>query len=203
MSRVGILGGTFDPIHLGHLVVAEEVRRRLKLDEVLFVPAGMPYLKVDHHVTSAAHRLAMLKLALAAYPCFKISTIEIDRPGPSYSVDTISQLKVEFVGSDLYFVLGWDNLEELPRWHEPERLLEWCRLVAVPRVGCPVPNLAALDKVLPGLRDNVIMLSEPLVDISASLIRERVAKGLPIDHLVPEAVARYIREKGLYLPPIM
>ena len=197
--NIGVLGGTFDPIHIGHLALAEEVRGRLGLAEVLFVPAGQPYLKADTPISAAEHRLQMVRLAIANKPYFRLSTIEIERAGPTYTVDTIAELKRQLSSEDeLYFILGWDSLEDLPHWHEPRRLVILCRLVAVPRVGCPVPDLSSLETKIPGLSKRVIMLNKPEIAISASVIRERVARGLSIEHLVPEAVAKYIREHGLY-----
>ena len=198
--NIGVLGGTFDPIHVGHLALAEEVRDRLELAEVLFVPAGQPYLKASTPISAAEHRLQIVRLAIAGRSYFTLSTMEIERTGPTYTVDTIAELKSRLDDEDeLYFILGWDTLDELPKWHEPGRLISLCRLVAVPRVGCPVPDLGSLDKAIPGLSGRVIMLDKPEIGISASVIRERVARGLSIKHLVPEAVAKYIREQGLYV----
>lgn len=197
--NIGLLGGTFDPIHIGHLVVAEEARVRLELAEVLFVPAGQPYLKANTPILAAEHRLQMVRLAIAGKPYFRLSTMEIERAGPTYSVDTISELKGQLDDEDeLYFILGWDNLEDLPKWHEPRRLIELCYLVAVPRVSYPIPDLSSLEKAVPGLSQRLVMLDKPEIDISASVIRERVARGLSIDHLVPKEVERYIREQRLY-----
>ncbi len=197
--NIGVLGGTFDPIHIGHLALAEEVRDRLELAEVRFVPAGQPYLKADTPILAAEHRVQMVRLAIAGKPYFSLSTMEIERAGPTYTVDTIADLKSQLgSGAELYFILGWDNLEDLPKWHEPKRLISMCRLVAVPRVGCPVPDLNSLEKAVPGLSERVVMLDKPEIDISASVIRERIARRLSIEHLVPEAVEKYIREQGLY-----
>ena len=197
--NIGVLGGTFDPIHIGHLVVADEVTARLGLAEVLFVPAGQPWLKANTSISAAKYRVRMVRLAIAGKPYCKLSTMEIERSGPTYTVDTIKKLR-EKLGTDdeLFFILGWENLEDLPRWHQPELLISMCRLVAVPRVGCPVPDLSSLEEVLPGLSQRVIMLDKPEIDISASVIRERVSQGLSIEHLVPEPVEKYIREQGLY-----
>lgn len=200
--NIGVLGGTFDPVHIGHLAMAEEVCARLGLDEVLFMPAGQPYQKADTHILSAEHRLRMVRLSISGKSYFGLSAMEIERTGPTYTVDTIAELKSQLgSGDELYFILGWDNLEELPKWHEPGRLLSMCRLVAVPRVGCPVPDLGSLDTAIPGLSKRVIMLDKPEIDISASVIRDRVARGLSIKHLVPEAVEKYIREHKLYATP--
>ncbi len=197
--KTGILGGTFDPVHIGHMAMAEEARRRLELDEVLFVPAGRPWLKVDKHISPARHRVNMVSLAINGRPYLRLSKMEIERAGPTYTVDTIAQLKGQMGAADeLYFILGWDNLEDLPQWKEPARLISLCRLVAVPRAGSPVPDPAALEAAVPGLSKRLIMLDKPEIDISASVIRQRVSRGLSIEHLVPEAVAGYIEEQGLY-----
>jgi nicotinate-nucleotide adenylyltransferase len=197
--KIGVLGGTFDPIHIGHLVVADEVTARLGLAEVLFVPAGQPWLKAKIRISAAKHRVQMVRLAIAGKPYFKLSTMEIERAGPTYTVDTIKKLR-EKLGTDdeLFFILGWENLEDLPRWHQPELLISMCRLVAVPRIGCPVPDLSSLEEVIPGLSQRVILLDKPEIDISASVIRERVSQGLSIEHLVPEAVEKYIKQHKLY-----
>jgi len=198
--NIGVLGGTFDPIHMGHLVLAEEVRARLDLAEILFVPAGQPWLKVGSPVSSAGHRVEMVRLAIADRPYFKLSTIEIERAGPTYTVDTIAELKAQLgAGDELFFILGRDNLAELPRWWQPERLITMCRLVAVPRPGYPLPDLKALEASIPGLPQRVMLMDRPEIDISASAIRDRVARGLSIHHLVPEPVAGYIRQHKLYL----
>ena len=198
--KLGVLGGTFDPIHNGHLAVGDEVRSRLKLDEILFVPAGQPWLKAGKPLAKAEHRLEMVRLAIADRAYCKVSTMEIDRGGLSYTVDTIAQLRGELgEGDDLVFILGWDSLAELTEWREPERIIRLCQLVAVPRPGYPRPDLSDLEKSIPGLSERVTVLDKPEVDISASGIRERVERGQSISGLVPEAVERYIREKGLYL----
>ena len=199
--NIGVLGGTFDPVHNGHLIVAEQVRAQLELAEVLFVPAGQPWLKGDSPILSAEHRLQMVRLAIADEPCFKTSTMEIDRPGPSYTVDTIAELQAQLgAGDELFFIFGWDSLAQLPQWREPSRLIEMCRLVAVPRPGYPLPDLNSLEALIPGLSQRVIVRHKPKVDISATEIRDRVARGLSIRHLVPEAVDKYIRQHRLYLP---
>ena len=198
--NIGVLGGTFDPIHIGHLILAEEVRARLNLAEILFVPTGQPCLKVDSPISPAEHRVEMVRLAIAGKPYFKLSTMEIERSGPTYTVDTIAELKAQLGTEDeLFFILGWDNLAELPRWRQPSRLITMCRLVAVPRPGYPLPNLKALEASIPGLSQRVTLMAKPEIDISASVIRNRGAQGLSIHHLVPGPVERYIKEHKLYL----
>jgi nicotinate-nucleotide adenylyltransferase len=198
--NIGVLGGTFDPIHMGHLKVAEEARDRLNLAQTLFMPAGQPWLKLNNAISPAQHRLEMVRLALADKPYFKLSTMEIERAGPTYTVDTIAELQAQLgAGDEIFFILGWDNLTQFPQWHQPARLIKMCRLVAVPRVDYPVPDLDSLEVVLAGLSQRVILLDEPRIDISASEIRRRVARGLSIHHLVPQPVERYIIEHRLYL----
>jgi nicotinate-nucleotide adenylyltransferase len=197
--RVGIFGGTFDPIHSGHLVIAEAVKDQLNLAEIIFVPAGQPWLKADWPISPAQHRRAMLRLALAGKPYFKISDAELERAGPSYTVDTVEELRRK-MGEDaeLFFILGWDSLATLPRWHDASRLIRLCTLVAVHRPGYPRPDLKPMAKSVPGVSRRVIFMTEPCVDISATDIRVRVRQGLPLTDLVPEAVARYSKENGLY-----
>ena len=197
--KVGVIGGTFDPIHNGHITIAEEVRRRLNLTYVLFIPAGQPWLKSKFPITEAIDRLEMVRLAIAPYPYFKLSRIEIDRQGPSYSVDTLEELRNE-LGADsrLFFILGWDIVVQLPQWHEVARLIKLCELVVIPRPGYSVPDLESLDREIPGITKHVILLDSPRLEISATDIRDRVAQGRSISNLVPEAVYRYIKEKRLY-----
>jgi GTP-binding protein len=199
VNKIGIFGGTFDPVHLGHLMIAEEAKTALELSEVLLVPAGQPMSKPNENVMPAKHRLAMLQLVAEGSPYLKVSNIEIDRKGPSYTADTIAQIKKKSGGRDeLYFILGWDSLAQLPDWHEPSKIINLCTLAAVPRPGYAKPSLKALEGILPGISDKVIFLEKPRVDISATEIRELVAKGESIDHLVPEAVAKYIKKNKLY-----
>ena len=199
-KAIGVLGGTFDPVHTGHLVVAREVLDRLELSEVLFIPAGEPYFKSETKITPARQRLEMVRLATAGEPGFAGSDIEIKRSGLSYTVDTIGELKKESGQTDeIYFILGWDSLADLPRWHEPSKLISLCRLVAVPRAGYPAPELEKLEEAIQGLSKRIIMLDKPQIDIRASVIRQRVAEGLPVEHMVPKKVAEYIKKEGLYL----
>jgi len=197
--KIGVLGGTFNPVHIGHLMVAEEARASLNLAEILLVPAGQPLLKLDYPVTPAEHRLQMLRLAIAGRPHFKVSTVEIERPGPSYTVGTIAELRVQYSSEDeIFFILGWDSLAQLPGWREPSRLIKMCYLVAVPRPGFQRPDLKALEDLIPGISERVLLLDKPQIDISASAIRELAAQGLSLRHLVPEPVEEYIRQHKLY-----
>lgn len=196
--NIGILGGTFDPIHIGHLVVAEEARTNLGLSEVLFVPAGQPWLKQDRDIAPAVHRVEMVRRAIADNPYFKLSSLEADRPGPSYTVDTLTLLQRQ-LGSEasLFFILGRDTLAELPVWKEPRKVIQLCRLVVPPRLGSR--DLRHLEQAIPGLLERVIQLDMPVIGISSSEIRQRIARGLSIRYLVPEKVAEYIAKQKLYI----
>lgn len=197
--EVGVFGGTFDPIHLGHLAVAEEVGAKLRLDEVIFVPAGQPWLKADRPVSPAVHRMEMVALAIADNPSFKISSIEVDRPGPTYTVDTMDVLRRELgAGAKISFILGGDALYELPQWKEPARLVQMCRLVAFNRPGAVPPSLSWLESAIPGVSQHIIFVEVSQVDVSATQIRQRAAQGTSLHGLVPKAVERYILEQGLY-----
>jgi len=199
--NIGVMGGTFDPIHNGHLAMAEEARSRLDLAVILFVPAGQPWLKVDSQVSPAEHRVQMVRLAIAGEPYLKLSTMEVERPGATYTVDTMAELQAQLEAeTELFFILGWSSLAELPQWKEPSRLITLCQLVVVPRPGYPCPDLKALEAVIPGLSQRVILMDKPEIDISASEIRDRVARGLSISHLVPEPVESYIKQHKLYMP---
>jgi nicotinate-nucleotide adenylyltransferase len=199
MTKLGILGGTFDPVHVGHIFIAEEARLRLGLDTVVFVPAGNPWLKVDHEVTPAGHRVEMVRLAIAKHPRFRLCTVEVERGGPSYTVETLDALVGRAQYEELYLLMGLDSFVELPLWKEAQRLVTMCRLVVVPRTGSNLPELSEVSQKLSGISaDNVLVLDSPMIGISSSGIRERVSKGLPIDYLVPGEVEKYIIAHGLY-----
>lgn len=197
--NIALLGGTFDPVHVGHLAVAEIVSERLKPAEIIFVPAAMPWLKSGRTISHSADRLEMVRLGILGNPNYRLSTLEIERPGPSFTVDTLREVRARILPhDDLYLIIGWDNLLDLGRWREPSKIIELSKIVAVPRIGYPVPDRAVLEKILPGLSQRVILLDKPEIDISASIIRERVSRRLPINHMVPPQVAEYIRQNGLY-----
>jgi len=193
------MGGTFDPIHSGHIAVAGEARKQLALSEVLFIPAGQPWLKADREITPVEHRVEMVRLAIADEPHFKLSTMEIERPGPSYTTETLTDLRSQLSpGDGLYFIIGMDDLAQLPRWKNPAKLIELCLVVVAPRPGYAPLDLESLERDIPGLSQRVIFMNAPELDISALEIRGRIAKGLSISHLVPESVNRYIKQQGLY-----
>lgn len=195
---IGIMGGTFDPIHVGHLAVAEEAREALSLDAVLFVPAGQPPHKPPGSITPVVHRLAMVELAIADNPTFELSRIEIDRSGPSFTVDTVDELARATPEAMLHLIISAETFAELPTWHEPERLFESARMAVVPREGYPAPDPAWLADTFPGHEDRVDFLEGPRLGLSSTALRARVAAGRSIRYLVPPAVAAYIDQHQLY-----
>ena len=199
MTAIGVMGGTFDPIHLGHLAIGEEAREALSLDIVLFVPAGEPPHKPAGSVTSVEHRVAMVELAIADNPAFELSRIEVERAGPSYTVDTVEDLARG--PDDLVLILSVETFAELPTWHEPERLFEAARIAVVPREGYPAPDPAWLAEAFPGREPRVTYLEGPRLGLSSTAIRARVAAGRSIRYLVPDMVGAYIAENQLYRRP--
>ena len=202
VRRIGLMGGTFDPIHIAHLIVAEEVYTALNLTEMVFVPAGHPPHKLGSTSTAPHHRLAMVELAIASNPHFSISRVEIDRPGPSYLVDTLRLLHEQWGPQiELNFVIGWDSLEDFSTWYDPAGILaQLTHLVAVRRPGY-VEDVAynqELEKRLPGIAERLYVVSVPQLDISSTDLRHRLAEDRPIKYQTPEAVERYIIEFGLY-----
>ena len=197
--RVGVLGGTFDPIHVGHLIVAEEARVEVGLDEVVFVPAGRPWLKHHGPRASAQHRLEMVRLAVKGNRFFRCSDQEVKRPGVSYTVDTLEELHGELpADAELFFILGLDLLLDFPRWRSAQRILELATLVTVVRPGHEGLSSDKLPGLLAGAGDRVRVVEGPLVDISSTEIRRRVAAGVSIRYLVPPEVEDYIITHHLY-----
>lgn len=204
--RIGMLGGTFDPIHAGHLALAQVALGQLQLQQILFVPAGRPPHKRGRPITSADDRLAMVQLAVAGEPRFAVSRIEIDRPGPSYTADTVEALTDGSIAGDappeLTVILSAESFADLPSWYEPGRLLRLARIAVAPRQGHPPPTAVWLAQRLPGFVDRIDVLEGPHLDVSASDIRARVASGRSIEGLVPPAVAAYIEAHHLYREPL-
>lgn len=200
IHQIGILGGTFDPIHLGHLAIAEAALDRLDLDRVILIPAGRPWLKSGQQVTSAEHRLAMVKLAVEDRRRLEASSIEIDRPGPTYTVDTLAEMREE-LGSeaDLYFILGMDSVRELHRWRDPERLFDLCTVVAVSRPDSDDVSTADIERDFPEARGRIKTIRGPMLNISATEIRTRIAEARPISDSVPPPVEHYIHKHDLYI----
>jgi nicotinate-nucleotide adenylyltransferase len=202
-APVGLLGGTFDPVHYGHLAIAEQTREALGLQGVLFIPAARPPHKLDQPITDAQHRVAMVELAIADADSFLLGRHELDRPGPSYSADTVSEVARWSAAEghpEPVFILSAEALAGLPGWHDSQRLLRSCRIAVVPRRGYPVPSPAWLDERFPGFADRFVFMAGPDLGHSASDIRARVAAGRSIRYLVPPAVERYIQLHQLYRP---
>jgi len=197
--RVGVFGGTFDPIHVGHLMVAEKARTELGLKEVLFVTAGVPWLKMDKPIAEAKHRLAMVELAVEKEPNFRSTDVEVQRSGPSYTAITLKWLKcMAGEETDLYLIVGIDALNELSRWHRPAEVFELSTVVAVPRPGSPDLDRKELDEVSEGASEKVIVLNGPMVRMSSTSVKEKISRGLPISHHVPKSVEKYIINHHLY-----
>ena len=195
--RIGVLGGTFDPIHLGHLIIAEEARDRLDLEEVCFVPARDPWMKAGQPLTSGHDRLSMARLAMEDNPFFRVSTLELERPGPSYTVDTLRELQEDYgPEAQLFFILGSDAFARFDEWKDTEGILGLATLVVVDRPGATASAEAIAQQV--GNAGSVERVRGVHLEISAKDIRRRVAAGASIRYLVPEPVERYIYARGLY-----
>jgi nicotinate-nucleotide adenylyltransferase len=198
MQRIGVLGGTFDPIHNGHLAIAAEARWALGLEQVLCVVAAQQPLKRNGHAATALQRLEMVRSACTGEPAFIPCDIELRRPPPSYTVDTLRELQAGYPGGcELWFILGGDALAELPRWNNAPQLIAPARLAVVARPGA-APDLVELEQRLPGLREHCVLLEGPHLEISSTALRQRRASGRPLRYQVPDAVVAYIEEQGLY-----
>lgn len=196
--RIGVLGGTFDPPHYGHLAIAEEARCALALERVLVVPAGRPPHKPGKPITPAAHRVAMLELAIAGNPALILSRADLDRPGPSYTAGLLERLRGEWGDeTELYFVVGMDSLRDFLTWKHPARILALARMAAVGRPGCQA-DLSAVETAIPGALARITVLEGPGLEIASSDLQRRVRAGLPIRYQTPDAVVKYIAQHGLY-----
>ncbi len=198
--RIGIMGGSFDPIHIAHLIMAETVRQALSLDLVLFLPAGTQPLKQDRATTPAEQRATMVEMAIKDNPAFALSRLDIDRPGPSYTADSLDQLRKEWGGPEetaMWFIIGSDSLLSFIKWREPERIIAQTRLAVVRRPTFTA-DLLPIEARLPGFSAALDWVDAPLLEISGTDVRRRVAEGLSIRYRVPEAVRQYIAAHGLY-----
>ncbi len=196
MTRLGILGGTFDPPHYGHLILAEMAADGLSLDCVLFVPAADPPHKGALRA-SAEHRAALVERAIAGNPRFALSRVDLDRPGPHYTADMLRLLRQEFPAAELVFLIGSDSLRDLPKWSRPGELIRLARLGVMHRPGS-APDLAQLEQGIPGIRERVDWIDAPQIDISATNLARRVSAGLSIRYQTPDAVRAYIEAHNLY-----
>ncbi len=198
--RLGVMGGSFDPVHVGHLIMAETVSDILHLDRVLFVPTGKQPLKLNRSVTPAEHRVAMVELAIRDNPHFALSRVDVNRPGPSYTSETIKLLRAEWGQPDklaMWLIMGADALDTFPRWRDPGAILARCRLAVVRRPDSSV-DMTLLRAELPEIENALDWVEGPLIDISATDVRRRVSEGRSIRYRVPEAVREYIEANGLY-----
>ncbi len=199
MVRIGIFGGTFDPPHLGHLILAETCADALGLARVLWVPAATPPHKQNVSITAAAHRVAMVKAAIADNPRFALSRVDLDRPGPHYSADMVGLVATEHPNATLVFLMGSDSLRDLLSWHDPARLVAQCRLGVMRRQGKRVEAvLESLYNALPALPDKLEIVDAPYIEISGTEVRRRIYKGLSIRYRVTDGVAAYIKREELY-----
>jgi nicotinate-nucleotide adenylyltransferase len=194
--RVGVMGGTFDPIHHGHLVAASEVQAWFDLDEVVFVPTGDPWQKSERVVTTAEHRYLMTVIATASNPRFNVSRVDIDRGGPTYTVDTLKDLQAAKPEAELYFITGADALTEIFTWRDADELFELAHFV-----GCTRPGFTMNPSVLEGIpTDRVTIVEIPALAISSTDCRKRHMRGEPVWYLVPDGVVQYISKYALYVP---
>lgn len=197
-NRIGILGGTFDPLHLGHLILAEEARYGLALDCVLFLLTPCPPHKNDQEITPLDHRLKMLKLSIRDQPAFEISRVDIDRSPPHYAADSLLFIRELYPQARLFYLMGEDSLRDLIHWHEPARFLQQCDGIGVMRRVINNDSLVELERVFPGIEQKVFFLKAPRFDISSREIRQRVAQGMPFRYFLPPPVYQYILRTGLY-----
>jgi len=195
--KIAIFGGTFDPVHLGHLIMAEQCREQAGLDELWFVPAARPPHKRDLQPAPFERRAEMLALAVAGHPGFRVETLEKDRPGPSYTADTLQELTAAHHDVDWYFVLGSDSVVDLPGWYQPQRIVALAHLLIVARPGVIVPAAEELARTL-GAAVRMQVIAAPLIGIASTDIRQRAAAGRSVRYLVPRPVEVYLVEKQLY-----
>jgi nicotinate-nucleotide adenylyltransferase len=192
--RVGVMGGTFDPIHHGHLVAASEVQAWFDLDEVVFVPTGQPWQKSEREVSPAEDRYLMTVIATASNPRFWVSQVDVDRGGPTYTIDTLTDIRKLRPGAELFFITGADALAQIVTWHDAERIFELARFV-----GCTRPGTTIDDSTLIGLPpDRVTIIEVPALAISSTECRARASVNEPVWYLVPDGVVQYIAKRGLY-----
>lgn len=195
-NRLGVMGGTFDPIHQGHLVTAEEALWQFELDQVLFAPTGQPWMKHEPGVSPAEDRYLMTVIATSSNPRFRVSRLEIDREGPTYSVDTLRSLREEYgEGTELFFITGADAILQIFQWKDADQAFELAHFIAATRPGY---DLSRFDQERAAEHPKITVMDIPALAISSTDIRERVAKGRPIRYLVPEGVKSYIEKTGLY-----
>jgi nicotinate-nucleotide adenylyltransferase len=197
-ERIGLFGGTFDPPHLGHLILASEAQAQLELNRLLWTLTPEPPHKQDQPISSIEHRLAMVNLAIADNPSFELSRAELDRPGPHYTLDTIKLVAEQNPDAELVPVIGGDSLNDLPTWHHPQELLFAAHWIGVMRRPGESANLEELERELPGISSKVHYVDAPLLEIASREIRSRIADGRPFRYYLPNPVYHYINQHHLY-----
>jgi len=197
-NRIGLFGGTFDPPHLGHLILASEAQTQLELNRLLWILTPEPPHKQDQFITSIEHRLAMVELAIKDNPAFELSRIELDRRGPHYTLDTIKLVADENPDADIVPIIGGDSLHDLPKWHEPQKLVYACHWIGVMRRPNEEANLDELESQLPGISSKVHYVDAPLLEIASREIRSRIAIGRSVRYYLPGSVYEYINQHHLY-----
>ena len=196
--RIGVMGGTFDPIHHGHLVAASEAAHRFALDEVVFVPTGQPWQKAGRQISPAEDRYLMTVIATASNPRFTVSRVDIDRKGPTYTIDTLRDLREVYPDAQLYFITGADALSSIMSWHDWDKMFELAQFVGVTR-----PGYELTEDMLPAdIQERVHLIDIPAMAISSTDCRERASQGRPVWYLVPDGVVQYIAKHGLYRPQV-
>ena len=196
--RIGIFGGTFDPPHLGHLILAAEARYQLKLDRLLFVLTPDPPHKQGQRITALHDRLEMIQAAIAHDPSFQLSRVDIHRPGPHYSLDTVNFLQEQYPEAALVFLMGGDSLHDLPTWYHPREFVEACDAIGVMHRADEEFDLGELEKVIPNISDKVEFIKAPLLEIASTELRARIREGRPYCYYLPKEVCEIIDERGLY-----
>jgi nicotinate-nucleotide adenylyltransferase len=200
MGRVVVLGGTFDPPHIGHLIMAEYAFEALEARTVLFLPAADPPHKHGETRTGAVHRVAMVERAIAGEPRFQLSHLDLDRPGPHYTADTVRLLVAQFPADEVIFLVGEDSLRDLPNWHRADEIIHYCRLAVVPRHEVRF-DAATLEHLLPGISDRVIHVWSPLIEVSSTDVAARLSAGKSVRYQIPDEVLAYIQQHELYREP--
>ena len=198
IKRVGVFGGTFDPPHVGHLILAEECRTQLSLDLLLWIVTDNPPHKRYTNVSPIEDRVKLVKIAIQGNPAFLLSRVDIDRPGPHYAIDTVNILKQEYPGAEMYYLMGGDSLHDLPTWNRPQDFIKTCDGIGVMRRHADQVDLESLNKVLPGISRKVKIVEAPILEISSQQIRQRIAAGMGYRYYLRDAVYQAITEMGLY-----
>jgi nicotinate-nucleotide adenylyltransferase len=198
VKRIGVLGGTFDPPHIGHLIIAEAARMQLKLDCVLWVLTANPPHKRGHSISPVEIRAKLVKAAISGNAAFVLSLVDVERPGPHYAVDTLPLLRSQFPASEIFYLIGGDSLRDLPKWKEPQRLIQTMDQLAVVRRPRVRYDLTNLEIQIPGIRNKLVFVNAPLIDISATLVRQRIHENGAFRYFLPPAVYNLVVELNLY-----